>query len=74
MKKVIKQSGMIPAYYGIAWVKYQSLEFVCYPVGINLLVVFAMRVKAFVKNGGYAVYMSPKDAYNQGYRDGRESK
>lgn len=39
MKKEIDQGSMIPPFYGMAYYRYESDKKVCYPIGINLIVI-----------------------------------
>ena len=73
MKKLIKrvrQGEMLPPFYGIAWRDYSMDEAVCLPVPINLVALIGRRIWAFCKQGSNAVPVCPREAYEQGVRDG----
>jgi hypothetical protein len=64
---------MLPPWYGCAWYDFPRNEMVCYPVGLNLLVMMARAAYFAVKHGGHAVRINPRDAYAQGYADARKN-
>lgn len=52
MKKIIKRNNGegIPRFYGVAYVRYETNELVCYPLFINLLVLLFRESLFWLKN------------------------
>lgn len=73
MKKLIDQGTIIPAWYGIAWIEWQSNRAVCYPIGLNAIIALARNIYGTIRYAGKPVEMSPRAAYLQGFRDGKKS-
>ena len=69
--KRVRPGEMLPPFYGIAWRDYSTYEAVCLPVPLNLIVWVGRNVWAFCKQGAKALPESPREAYEQGVRDGR---
>jgi hypothetical protein len=69
--KRIKEGEIIPAWYGVAWVDLPLYETICLPLGLNLLASIARNAYIAVRHGWRSCPISPRDAYNQGLRDGR---
>jgi len=51
-KRVINEGGKIPRYCGVAWFDPVYDEFICYPVGINVLLAFVRNLWFGIKHYG----------------------
>lgn len=71
--KRLKEGETIPRWYGIAWVSYNTSEATCMPIPFNLLVAAARAIYVWIRWGYRTVPGSTRDAYGQGYMDGRQS-
>ena len=69
--KKINQGGLLPRFYGVAWVDWYRDQAICLPLGLNLAAACARNVYYSIKNAGRLVRANPRDAYQQGLRDGR---
>ncbi|WP_305821379.1 hypothetical protein [Massilia brevitalea] len=69
--KKIAQGEILPRFYGVAWVDWYRDQAVCLPLGFNLLAACARGLFYSIKNAGRLVRVNPRDAYEQGRRDGR---
>ncbi len=74
MIKRIKQGAIVPAWYGVAWREWDSHEAVCLPVGLNAIVAVTRWAWFGIRFAGVALPDRERDAYAQGYRDGRKAK
>ena len=72
--KYIKMGQMLPAYYGIAWHQFDRDIAVCLPVPLNLVVAILRNIYSFIKFGHIRVFANQRDAYRQGYSDGKNAK
>jgi hypothetical protein len=68
--KRIDDCGMLPAWYGIAWRDHYKLEWICLPVGLHIVARIIFSLISFIKYGGTAVYILPREQYEQGWKDG----
>ena len=50
MKRYVSRGDMIPDYYGIAYEDHQMKRAVCYPIPLNVLVYFFMKLLWWLKN------------------------
>ena len=64
---------MIPAWYGVAWIRYDNDSAVCYPVPLNLIAAALRGIWIWMRHGYRSVPSSTRDAYAQGLRDGMRS-
>lgn len=64
----IRDGQVIPKWYGLAWVEWESNEAVCMPLGLNLLAALTRSALATIRHAGTAVRRNPRDAYAQGLR------
>ena len=69
--KKIDQGEILPRFYGVAWIDWYRDQAVCLPLGLNLLAGCARNLFYSIKNAGRLVRANPRDAYEQGLRDGR---
>ena len=72
--KYIKDGQMLPPYYGFAWYQFEIGITACLPVPLNLIVAILRNVYSFMKYGNIRVFNNPRDAYRQGYNDGKNNK
>ena len=70
LKKVIGEGEYYPPFYGAAYLRYETLQVICYPVPINLIVRVFKSIYAFLRRGGTMIRWHPREAYEQGYQDG----
>ena len=73
VRKEIKPGERIPAWYGIAWQRYDLNYTVCYPIPLNALVVLYRGITLWLKHGGKSVMLSPRDAFAQGFEEGQRA-
>ena len=71
MLKKITNGEIIPRFYGVAWSRWQTGEAVCLPLGLNVLAALTRTLYFSIKHAGRIVRSNPRDAYEQGLRDGR---
>lgn len=71
MKIIIEVSDcmILPAWYGVAWVKYESRKTVCMPIPINVVAAAIRAGYLWLKWGYRSTYLNPRDAYHQGRID-----
>lgn len=68
--KEIFEGELIPAWYGLAWRKWQTNSTVCLPVPLNIVAALVRAIWIWAKHGARAVPINPRDAYAQGRKDG----
>lgn len=71
IRKTIDCGSIIPPWYGVAWRDFYADRTVCYPIPLNIIASFVRGVIVWLKYGYKAVPVNPRDAYDQGYRDGK---
>lgn len=69
--KRLEQGQILPAWYGVAWIEWDSGRAVCLPVGLNIVAGAARQAWNWVRHGWRPVRLDPREAYAQGVRDGR---
>jgi hypothetical protein len=69
--KEVQQGSVIPAWYGIAWTRFESNTAICYPMPFNLLVATTRAIVVWMRYGYRIVPYNARDAYAQGVRDGK---
>lgn len=72
--KHVRQGELLPAFYGVAWVDFVSHTAVCLPVGLNILAAVIRATYTWARYGYRAMHTNPRDAYWQGYRDGKRNR
>lgn len=72
LAKEVHEGEIIPAWYGVAWVRFEVNAAVCYPMPLNLLVAAVRAFAIWMRYGYRAVPCNSRDAYAQGLRDGRQ--
>lgn len=70
--RVIEEGERLPAWYGVAWRRWNG-QSVCMVMPLNALVRCVRAIIIWIRFGGCEVPVNPRDAYLQGYRDGRKS-
>lgn len=73
VRKEIGRGEMIPAWYGVAWVDFMRDVGVCYPIPLNLIAAVLRGLWIWAMHGYRAVPIDSRDAYAQGFADGRRS-
>ena len=73
IKKEIWHGEIIPAWYGVAWVRYDSDSAVCLPLPLNLIAATVRGIWIWMRHGYRSVPSNAMDAYAQGYADGKRS-
>jgi hypothetical protein len=71
LRKYLGPGECLPAWYGIAWVEWQSDRGVCYPVPLNIIAGVIRATWIWLRHGWRIVPVNSRDAYAQGLRDGR---
>lgn len=71
--KEVRQGQVIPAWYGVAWYRWDADLAICYPMPFNLVFAAIRAVVIWVRHGYRAMPYSARDAYAQGLRDGKRS-
>ena len=71
--KEVRKGEVIPEWYGVAWVRWEVDEAICYPMPLNLLIAAARAIAIWMRYGYRAVPYNARDAYAQGLRDGKRS-
>jgi hypothetical protein len=49
-RKIVSESQMLPAFYGVAYHDYERNQTICYPLFINLVVILWRDFKFWIKN------------------------
>lgn len=49
-RKVVPSGGMIPPFYGVAVRNWDKHERICYPLGINLIVILLIDLGHWIKD------------------------
>jgi len=70
MKREIQQGEACVWWYGVAWEDFSRLVYVCYPIPINLILRWLRNIWSFAF---YPKNHKEKEAYQLGYKKGRES-
>lgn len=70
--KRVSPGEMIPPLYGVAWYDFATDRVIALPVGLNTLVRVLRAAWVWVRFGGTAVRVNPREAYAQGVRAGRK--
>lgn len=78
MRKLIQEGECIPSFYGVAYRLDFGGQAVCYPVPLNWVVGQYWRFVWWLKSGPPESWLPTmakvmEEAYDRGYRDGRES-
>ena len=68
--KEVRAGEIIPAWYGVAWTRWEVNSAICYPMPLNLIVAAARAVVIWMSYGYMAMPRHSRDAYAQGIRDG----
>lgn len=66
----IYQGQMIPAWYGIAWHRFDRDAVVCFPMPLNVVASVLRSIWIWFKWGHIPAHSSVRDAYDQGIQDG----
>lgn len=69
--KEVRPGEIIPAWYGVAWVRWDKGASICYPMPLNLLVATSRGILLWMRYGYRPVPCGARDAYAQGLRDGK---
>lgn len=72
-QKRVREGCIIPSFYGVAWDEWHKREAVCFPIPLNLIFAFFRAVWIWMRHGWKTCPFNPRDAYAQGYRDGRKA-
>lgn len=74
IKKVINRGELIPRYYGIAYQEDTSLQWFCYPLGLNVIVgLWKALIWSLKSSFAYPSQKALRDAsYREGYIKGRQ--
>lgn len=71
LHKIVPEGSMLPRFYGVAWVLFQSRAALCLPVPLNLVVALLRAVWLFMKHGWRPIPVNPRAAYELGLRTAR---
>lgn len=71
--KEVHNGEIIPAWYGVAWVRLEVDAAICYPMPLNLLIAVVRSIAIWMRHGYRAVPYSARDAYAQGLREWKRS-
>ena len=69
---IVGEGEMIPAWYGAAWRDLPTFNTICMPVPFNILAAIVRGTYYWLRFGYRCVPQSPRDAYHQGFKDGRK--
>ena len=69
--KEIRPNEILPAWYGVAWTRWEVDAAICYPMPLNLLVAAIRAIVIWMQHGYHIVPINARDAYAQGLRDGK---
>lgn len=72
-RKEVREGEIIPAWYGVAWTRWEVNSAICYPMPLNLIVAAVRAVVIWMRYGYMAMPRHSRDAYAQGLRDGKRS-
>lgn len=50
INKRVNQGELIPGWYGVAWVDYERMQAVCYPIPLNIIIAIMRRCLFFLVN------------------------
>lgn len=67
--RVVAEGTVLPAGYGVAWIRWSTGDAICLPVPLNIAAGAARRAWHWAKVPR-ALVMDPRQAYNKGYRAG----
>lgn len=65
----VAEGTVLPAGYGVAWIRWSTGHAICLPVPLNIAAGAARRAWHWAK-APRALVMDPRQAYNEGYRAG----
>ena len=74
MIKEVEVGGLIPAWYGVAWVRFDVEKAVCLPMPFNVLAAVVRALAIWMRYGYRPVAYFSRDAYAQGLRDGKRGR
>lgn len=69
----VRRGEMVPPWYGVAWIDWQTDVAAALPVPLNWVVALARKAWGFVRFGSVAVARDPRDAYRQGVEAGKSA-
>lgn len=72
MRKEIEHGVIIPAWYGVAWYEMQRDAVICYPIPFNIIAASIRGIYHWIRHGYKPVCFNPREAYAQGFRDGKK--
>lgn len=67
--RIVADGQLIPAGYGVAWIRWSTGDAICLPVPLNIAAGAARRAWHWAKVPR-ALVMDPRQAYDKGYRAG----
>ena len=70
IRKEVHRGEMLPAWYGVAWIRWEADTAVCYPMPFNLVIAVCRALVVWIKYGHCSVYSNARDAYAQGILEG----
>ncbi len=71
--KEVREGEMIPPFHGIAWREFERDCAIALPVPLNWLASIARNVWFFLQFGNREIYENQREAYAQGYRNGKRA-
>ena len=71
--RIVSEGERIPAWYGIAWRRWNTYQSLCIVMPFNVIARCVRAIIIWVRIGSMEVPVNPRDAYLQGYGDGRRS-
>lgn len=74
ISKEVREGELLPAWYGVAWRRWDANTAICYPVPLNVLCAWCRGVLIWLKHGGRIVPSNSREAYAQGLRDGKRAR
>jgi hypothetical protein len=70
--KRLKEGEMLPAWYGVAFYDFATNRMVAAPIPFNVIFVLLRKIYVYIRSGIKTVYFEPREAYWQGYTEGKK--
>jgi hypothetical protein len=70
--KRLKEGEMLPAWYGVAFYDYACGRCVAVPIPFNVIYAYLRLIYIYIRVGMKAVSNNPREAYWQGYTEGKK--
>jgi hypothetical protein len=70
--KRLKEGEMLPAWYGVAFYDFACGRCVAVPIPFNVIYALLRNIYIYIRVSGRAVHCNPREAYWQGYQEGKK--